>query len=75
MASTKRCEGGETAHKAQGESQAAEGGLRPAHRVASVGLARNQLTGGAECLCEEYLQCPVAGVREVAGRKEARYRS
>lgn len=50
-------------------------GCGPLTRVASVGLARNQLTGGAECLCEEHPQCPVAGVREVAARKEARYRS
>lgn len=75
MASTKRCEGGETVHKAQGESQAAEGGLRPAHAGGKRGAGEKPVSWGAECLCEEHPQRPVAGVREVAGRKEARYRS
>lgn len=46
MASTKRCEGGETVHKAQGESQAAEGGLRPAHAGGKRGAGEKPVNRG-----------------------------
>lgn len=46
MASTKRCEGGETVHKAQGESQAAEGGLRPAHAGGKRGAGEKPVNPG-----------------------------